>query len=44
MVDKSNYKIVWDNEAISQLKEILIYLDKKSINAARIIKYAILDQ
>jgi plasmid stabilization system protein ParE len=44
MVDKSIYKIDWDNEAISQLKEILIYLDKKSINAARIVKYAILEQ
>ena len=41
---KSYYKIVWDIQALNSFKEILIYLEKQSKQAPKIVKVAILSR
>ncbi len=42
MVKPVDYKIVWDRQALDNLKEILVYLEKQSKQAPKIIKTSIL--
>jgi addiction module RelE/StbE family toxin len=44
MVKIHPYKIVWDNNALTDFKDILNYLSKRSEHAPKIIKNAILDR
>jgi len=41
---KSQYKIVWDIQALNNFKDILTYLEKQSNQAPRIVKLAILSR
>lgn len=43
MVKSVGYKIVWDRQALDNLKEILVYLEKQSKQAPKIIKSNILE-
>ena len=38
------FKIVWDRQALDHFKEILIYLDKQSKQASKVVKVAILEK
>ena len=44
MVKSVGYKIVWDRQALDNLKEILGYLEKQSKQAPKIIKASILEK
>ena len=44
MVKSVGYKIVWDRQALDNLKEILGYLEKQSNQAPKIIKTSILQK
>ena len=44
MVKSISYKIVWDRPALDNLKEILVYLEKQSKQAPKIIKTSILEK
>ena len=44
MVKSVGYKIVWDRQALDNLKEILGYLEKQSKQAPKIIKTSILEK
>jgi plasmid stabilization system protein ParE len=43
VVKSVGYKIVWDRQALDNLKEILVYLEKQSKQAPKIIKSNILE-
>ena len=43
MVKSVSYKIIWDRQALDNLKEILDYLQKQSKQAPKIIKTSILE-
>lgn len=42
MVNTPIYKIIWDTNALYHLKEILIYLEKQSSRAPKIVKSEII--
>ena len=42
MVNKKPFKIIWDRNALDDLKEILSFLSKQSAQAPKIIKEGIL--
>ena len=44
MVKSSSFKLIWDGEALDQLKEILEYLDEQSEQAPKIVKKAIFER
>ena len=44
MVKLSSFKLIWDGEALDQLKEILEYLDEQSEQAPKIVKKAIFER
>jgi plasmid stabilization system protein ParE len=44
VVKSVGYKIVWDRQALDNLKEILGYLEKQSKQAPKIIKTSILEK
>lgn len=44
MVKQSSFKVIWDVEALNQLKEILTYLEEQSRQASKIVKKGILDR
>lgn len=44
MVGQKNFKIIWDQEALKSLQEILAYLNKQSDQAPRLVKKSILQQ
>ena len=44
MVKSSSFKLIWDGEALDQLKEILEYLDEQSEQAPKIFKKAIFER
>jgi plasmid stabilization system protein ParE len=44
MVKPTSYKVVWNIEALGQLKEILEYLEKQSNQAPKIVKQAVLEK
>jgi hypothetical protein len=44
VVKSVGYKIVWDRQALDNLKEILGYLEKQSNQAPKIIKTSILEK
>lgn len=41
MVKSLPYRIVWDRKALDDFKEILVYLEKQSIQAPKIVKSSI---
>jgi plasmid stabilization system protein ParE len=44
MVKPSSFKIIWDRTALNHFKGILAYLEKKSPQAPKIVKDAILSR
>jgi len=44
VVKSVGYKIVWDRQALDNLKEILVYLEKQSKQAPKIIKASIVEK
>lgn len=42
MVKSHSFKIIWDRKALDHFKDILIYLEKQSDQAPRIVKGAII--
>jgi len=44
LVKSLAFKIVWDRQALDHFKEILIYLDKQSKQAPKVVKVAILEK
>ncbi len=44
MVKSLVFKLVWDRKALDHLKDILAYLKKRSDQAPKIVKTAILDR
>jgi plasmid stabilization system protein ParE len=44
MVKSSSFKLIWDGEALDQLKGILEYLDEQSEQAPKIVKKAIFER
>jgi len=41
---KPIFKIVWDRKALDHFKEILTYLEKQSVQAAKIVKSAVVSR
>jgi plasmid stabilization system protein ParE len=44
MVRAISFKVVWDRKALDHFKEILAYLETKSVQAPKIVKDAILSR
>lgn len=44
MVKSLLFKLVWDRKALDHLKDILAYLEKRSEQAPKIVKTAIIDR
>jgi plasmid stabilization system protein ParE len=44
MVKSASFKIIWDRKALDNLKEILTYLEKQSIQAPKIVKREITER
>lgn len=44
MVRSSSLKIVWDVEALNQLKEILTYLEEQSGHAPKVVKTSLIER
>ena len=42
MVKPNSFKIIWDRKALDHFKDILIYLEKQSNQAPKIVKSAII--
>jgi plasmid stabilization system protein ParE len=44
MVKSHSFRIIWDRNALDNLKEILTYLEKQSTQAPKIVKRAITER